>query len=96
MEDRFRRNNLRFDGVSESPSENWEQSVEIIKNLIRNKLEITDKIEIERAHRVGVKRPGINPRPRPLVVKFLRFVDRDRILRSSGKLKIRFFKDTLM
>ena len=45
---------------------------------------------IERAHRIGRNRRG-NPKPRPIVVKFLRYPDLDPdkelVKRSASKLK---------
>ena len=84
LEDRSMRNNLKIDGLVEEEAENWEQSVHKVLQLVKDKLDIKEKIEVERAHRVGKKSEG---RPRPIVVKFLRYQDREKILRNSKKLK---------
>ena len=84
LEDQSRRNNLRFEGIVEETGENWEQTAKKVEVIVREKLGITDTIQIERAHRVGKHN---SERPRLVVAKFLRFNDRENILRSSGKLK---------
>lgn len=84
LEDRSRRNNLRFDGIAEDNNENWEQTTEKVSKLVKINLGISEKVEIERAHRVG-KKGSANPRT--IVAKFLRFPDREKILKSSNKLK---------
>ena len=72
LEDHSRRNNLKFFGIAEGETENWEQSTKKVLDLVREKLEITEPIEIERAHRVG---KGLSRGPRPIVAKFLRFLN---------------------
>ena len=84
LEDRSRRNNLKFEGFDEEAGENWEQCAEKIKRLSREKLGLTNDIEIERAHRLGKVTPN---KTRPIIAKFLRFQDREAILKSARKLK---------
>ena len=84
LEDRSRRNNLRFEGLEETSEENWEQTAEKVSKLLKDKLQIRERVEIERAHRVGKKSPG---QSRTIVAKFLRFSDRDKILQNSKNLK---------
>ena len=84
LEDRSRRNNLRFTGIEEFPNENWEQTAGLVVKLAKDKLGIDSTVEIERAHRVGAKG---RDRPRTIVAKFLRFGDRELVLRNSSKLK---------
>ena len=59
LENRSRRNNLCFEGIEESfKNESWEESEDKVKSLIATKLNLnTENIVIERAHRVGRKRP---------------------------------------
>ena len=52
LEDRSRRNNLRFDGITESLHETWDVCEEKIKDVVKNNLGLTD-IQIERAHRTA-------------------------------------------
>ena len=49
LEDQSRRNNLRFDGVPEDTSENWEQMAKKVQDLVKINLGIQDSIVIERA-----------------------------------------------
>ncbi|KAI8488105.1 Tetraspanin-8 [Branchiostoma belcheri] len=84
IENQSRRNNLIFDGIKDDRKETWEQSETKVKEVLRNKLRLnTDSIEIERAHRNG--KPG--DRPRPIVVKLLRYKDKQNILRQAKMLK---------
>ena len=55
-------------------------------DLLQSKLNINaEAIEIERAHRTG-RRSGTG-RPRHIVVKLLRYKDKEKIMRSSKSLK---------
>lgn len=86
QEDRSRRNNLRFDGIAEIEEETWEKTENLIYDFLKTKLNLehADDIEIERAHRVRKKVKG---KPRTIVVRFLRFKDKSKILRSCKVLK---------
>ena len=54
LENRSRRNNLRFEGIPESPNETWGESESKIKHLISSQMpEVGNDFVIERAHRVG-------------------------------------------
>ena len=87
LEDRSRRNNLRFDGIQEKDlGENSEQSEALVRKILTDNLKISEKIEIERAHRVG-PRNSKSLRSRTVVVRFLKSKDRDLVLRNSNKLK---------
>ena len=66
LEDHSRRNNLRFSGVEELPNENWEQSAELVRKLVKDKLKIPENLEVERAHRVGIRSSN---RPRTIIVE---------------------------
>ena len=63
MEDRSWHNNLRIVGLKEVENETWEQTEQILKSMILEKIEIDD-VNIERAHRVG---NTINTLPRAAV-----------------------------
>ena len=45
------RNKLRIDGLMENEKETWEETEMKVKNLFRNKLEITGDVEIEKAEK---------------------------------------------
>ena len=50
LQNRSRRNNLRIDGIKEKVGESWEDWEAEVEKVFREKLNIEDKIIIERAH----------------------------------------------
>ena len=50
LKDRSRRNNVRIDGIPETPNETWENCEDEVRRIIRNKLDINNDIEIHRCH----------------------------------------------
>ena len=70
LEDRSRRNNLRFDGLTEDPNETWDDCERKVQDVLLNKLNIEGNIEIDRCHPFGKCRGS---RPRTIVCRFLRF-----------------------
>ncbi len=84
LEGQSRRNNLVIDGITESPGETWAEAEDKVKKVLTEKLQLKQTIEMERAHRTG--KPG-GDRPRPIVVKFLRYKDRTTILQRAKLLK---------
>ena len=72
LEGQSRRNNLIIDGIEETPGETWADSEAMI--------------EVERAHRAG-KPVSRGNRPRPIVVKFVKYKDRSMILQRVKCLK---------
>eukprot|EP00112_Aurelia_sp_Birch-Aquarium-sp1_P000644 Seg106.6 transcript_id=Seg106.6/GoldUCD/mRNA.D3Y31 product="hypothetical protein" protein_id=Seg106.6/GoldUCD/D3Y31 len=95
LENQSRRNNIGIVGVSEleDEDETWEKSEEMVKQLVNDKLALTDDLQIERAHRVGKERnkeetrsDGSKYGPRPIVAKFLSWKQREKVL-SSARLK---------
>ena len=90
LEDRSRRNNLRFDGFQEETNETWEESESIITDFVKEKLEIEEDILIERAHWTGKiqRNDGTRNRKRTIVVKFLNFKDKSRILHTYREKKL--------
>ena len=83
LEDRSRRDNLRIDGIAELENETWEQTEEILHNLLKEKLEL-ENISVERAHRVGNK--GKDDK-RTIVLKLASFKDKLKIISEARKLK---------
>ena len=85
LEARSRRLNLLFRGIPES--ERDENCFELIHNFLRNDLELVDNIiDIQRAHRLGSKKPG-NQSPKPIIVCFKNDSDLQLILANAYKLK---------
>lgn len=85
LEDRSRRDNLLFYGLTDSPSESWNQTEEKLMTVVSDTLNLpipTDSIE--RAHRLGA---FADNKCRPVIVKFLSFKMKQQILFSSAKLK---------
>ena len=72
LKDRSRRNNVWIDGIPETPNETWENCEAEVRKIIKNKLDITDDIEIDRFYCMG---------------KFLRSKDKHKVLLNKKKLK---------
>ena len=88
LEDQSRRNNLKFYGIPEADEESWADSEAAIRVLMRDELKIAnaDNIEITRAHRMNQK--GLKEdEPRPIIVKYDHWKDRQTVLKSSKALK---------
>ena len=80
-----RRENLKFEMVPESNDENCEN---IVREIITGKLGLNDaEMKIVRCHRLGKKKMGLNPTPRPIIVRFLWFKDREEVWNSRRNLK---------
>jgi ribA/ribD-fused uncharacterized protein len=94
LESQMRRNNLVFHGFKERKGETWDDCEELITSFLRTDLHLYD-IPIERAHRVGEFR-GENFQ-RQIMVKFLNFKDRQKVLsavfQSEEDFDVRVFED---
>ena len=78
LEAQSRRENLKFYGVDEDQNETWEQSETKVRDYLSNELDMNETdIKIERAHRLPSK-----SKPRPIIVKFSYFKDKDAVLRK--------------
>ena len=90
LEDRSRRNNLRFDGIREDDKETWEISENKIRNIIQNELDLNaEEITIERAHRSG--KTSINGErnyKRTIVARFLNYKDKNKVLNQFRAKKL--------
>ena len=84
LEDRSRRNNLRIDGIAEDQNESWHECEEKVLEVIKEKLEIQDPIEIDRCHRMGKHKRN---RPGTIIFKLNKFNDKQKILRNARNLK---------
>ena len=91
MEDRTRKNNLRFAGFSESGKESWDESEKKLKDFIQNKLGVKHNVTIGRAHRTGKINieDGTANKKRTIVVTFLRHKDKESILTKHKEDQIR-------
>ena len=88
LEGQFRRNNIMVNGIPESPNEKWSDSEEKVRQMIQEKLHLDQSnICLERVYRAGKPKDNINSRPRTIVVKFLRFKDKETVLQRAKHLK---------
>ena len=83
LEDRSRRDNLRFDGIEEWEDESWVDTEENLKLKIKETLEI-ENTELERAHRVGDKNQSSCI---TIVTKLSKYKTKEHILTKVRKKK---------
>lgn len=81
LEQYSRRQCLRIFGVEEKDGEDTDKIVMEVAEKVGVTVQLTD---IDRSHRVGVKR---GDRPRPLIAKFVSYRNRNEIFRNKKKLK---------
>ncbi|XP_041346837.1 uncharacterized protein LOC121366455, partial [Gigantopelta aegis] len=81
LQSRSMRDNLLFFNIKEGENENC---YELIEKFCADKLELSDTLLMDRAHRIGKINPG---RDRPIMVKFSSFRQREQVRKSSFKLK---------
>ena len=89
LEDSFRRNNLRTEGVEEEEvnNETWDQCKEQVSTILKSKLKINN-VKLERDHIIpGRKRSHNKDKPRTIVLKLHSHEDKGRILRNVHQLK---------
>lgn len=102
LENRGRRKNVRVIGLPEDAE--GSNPTKFFESWIPNLLGLETKVgrvKIERAHRTLAPKPGPNQRPRPVLIRFHNFADKQRVLdaaRRSGTVKyqessIMFFQD---
>lgn len=91
LEDRSRRNNLIFYNIAEEPQGSIEREncVAKIIHLLKEQGFFSDEytLEIDRAHRLGRKKADIDSRPRPIIVRFCFFQDKESVLRKGRLFK---------
>lgn len=86
IENQTRRTNIVVDGISDEKGENWMESEKKVRHMITSRLGLDGvNMELERAHRIGQYQEG--GRPRKIMVKLLRFKDKQMILSTAKKLK---------
>lgn len=83
MEDRSRRDNLRVHGVPENAE--TLNVLAFLSDVIPRWFPNLGSVEIMRAHRVGAPKEDTNgrPVPRTIILKLLRFTNRDKILKAA-------------
>ena len=91
IENQSRRNNIKLIGLNESDDEvSWDDTEKIVVECFKNKLDFQETVEIERAHRIGVKRPpgatredGSSYGPRPVVAKLKSWKQKEAFLKAA-------------
>ena len=82
-----RRENLRFFGIPESTTgAERENTFEVMRKFLKTDLDLenAENIEFQRAHRIGRKKMG---EARPVIVRFLRFPERELVFRKARELE---------
>ena len=87
LEDHSRRNNPKMDGIKEKVGQSWEDCEAEVEKLFREKLDIEDKIIIERAHRAKKTKNSKKNQSRTMICCLLNFKDKENILKNCRKLK---------
>lgn len=82
LEQYQRRTNLRLFGIQEQARENTD---DLVLDVVHNKLKLTHVTvdDIDRSHRVGVKKDG---KPRPIIVKFVSYRKRNEVFKVKRLL----------
>ena len=86
LENYNRRENLKFDGIDESPHETTHDTTEKIYNILSTVLKLTDarQFKLQACHRVGHKVQG---KPRSILIRFNWRADRDKVWQNRRELK---------
>ena len=84
---RSMRENLMFYGIPESTAGQTENCEQLVKELIRLKLQLdTEHIQFDRSHRLG---PKTASKTRPIVVKFQNYQTRETVRQKSLQPEIK-------
>ena len=88
QEDQSRRNNLIFYGIPEGATDNWQKAEADVRVFLKDKMQIVDaddpdKLVIERAHRLGGKKPG---HTRPVITRFLNWKQKSEVFVKARDL----------
>ena len=86
LENRSRRNNLRFDELSQAQGEDWHGTEAKIKK-VKEKLGI-ENVDIEHAHRIDKEERDDPSQKRTIIAKFLHYKDKVKILRGYRSCKL--------
>ena len=89
-----RRENLKFAGIPEAEGESQEETRTILVEFLSNQLGFRhpEEIEFQRIHCIGKK----GDRPCLIIARFLRYADRQRVMKNAFKLKetdVKIFED---
>ena len=81
--------NLIFFGLAEAPENDQKEETEVkLRDFLQTEVfpetpEVVDSIIFDRVHRLGGMRPNVRQHPRPIVVKFEKYTDRENV-RKAG------------
>ncbi|XP_072144695.1 uncharacterized protein [Dermacentor andersoni] len=85
LEDRSRRDNFLFYGITDSPTETWAESETRIRDILSMHFDISiPDTAVSRAHRLGSFSAN---KTRPIIVMFSAFKIKESILSLRAKLK---------
>ena len=99
MENQNRRNNIKIIGVPENKEteKSWDDTEKLVKQLIKDNLDIQEDVEIERSHRINHKITGKNAgnrnnhsgveQPRNIVAKFSTWKVKETILKKARSVR---------
>ena len=81
-----RRENLRFLEIPESDPNEDENTGKVVRRFLASDLELDGArdVEFQRVHRMGKKKPRV---PRPIIARFLRYPDRERVFKRALEMK---------
>lgn len=81
LECRSRRNNVRLVGLPEKVE--GQDATAFLEKWLPEALNIEQVGSVERAHRIGAPPDSGTDRPRTLIMKFMNFKDRERVLKAA-------------
>ena len=106
LENYSRRNNVKIFGIPEKEDgkETWDESEMKAIEAIRSSLKISEKLSVDRAHRVGKPRPQfrhiggskVRSQPRPIVVRFHHWEVKEKVVKAAREIKpdgLKFYED---
>ena len=86
LEQYGRRENIRIHNVAESTSAKDDGEDVLFKVADALKIKLAE-YDIQRVHRIGVKKTSRNAKPRPVIVRFVSYQKRNEFLFEKSKLK---------
>uniref|UniRef100_A0A3P8RQC3 L1 transposable element RRM domain-containing protein n=1 Tax=Amphiprion percula TaxID=161767 RepID=A0A3P8RQC3_AMPPE len=88
LEGRGRRNNLRIYGVPEGKEGKSVQ--DFVSELLKTHIKLPEgvQLQIQRAHRALISKPAATATPRSIIVNFLQFQVKEKVLRMAWQTKI--------
>ena len=75
LQNRSRRNNLRIDGLQETPNETWKTCEGKVQEILKNNIGFATEVEIARYHRVKSRNQSGQHQghPRTIICRFNKF-----------------------